>query len=449
MSGFKKRVLIKQADLVESKMWPTQLKQDIRMRQFEEIYSLRQQKVLKVEEAASLLGLSERTFRRWVNRYEEEGLAGLYDHRLDKMASNAVPMNEVLEMLELYNKRYPGLSVSHFFDKWKEFHGGIHSYNWVRTKLQQSGSVKIGKKKGKRFCKRDRKPATGMMLHQDGSTHEWVPGSWWDLIVTMDDASNEIYSMFFVEEEGTFSSLRGVREVILKHGLFCNLYTDRGRHYWETVKAGAKVNKDRQTHFRRAMERLAIEMIPAYTPEARGRSERMFRTLQARLPKELALEGITQMNQANIFLRDIFLASFNKRFKVKPQCEESAFVPWRGTEQELEDILCWHEERVVAKDNTVSYKAMTLQLPADANRFSYNRAKVRVHEYAEGGLAIFYGPRCLVRFSKAELTYKTGQKSGKYYGYVDKSHDFPTYPQQQQDIVLNLIKEENYCHEQA
>jgi hypothetical protein len=235
-----------------------------------------------------------------------------------------------------------------------------------------------------------------MMLHQDGSTHEWVPGSQWDLIVTLDDATSELYSAFFVEEEGTLSSLRGLREVIEAKGLFSSLYADRGSHYWYTEEAGGKVDKGRLTQVHRALQQLGITLIPAYSPEARGRSERAFRTLQDRLPKELALAGITEMAAANRYLTEQFLPQHNKRFMVQATETGTAFIPWVGTS--LAEILCVHEERVVAKDNTVRYQGAVLQIPQDPHRFHYVKVTVRVHAYPDGILAVFHGPRCLARY---------------------------------------------------
>src|SRR3990167_8340732 len=182
-----------------------------------------------------------------------------------------------------------------------------------------------------------------MMLHQDGSTHEWVPGCQWDLIVTLDDATSEIYSAFFVEEEGTLSSLRGLREVMETKGLFRSLSTDRGSHYWHTDEAGGKVDKIRLTQVHRALQQLGVTLIPAYSPEARGRSERAFRTLQDRLPKELALAGITEMAAANQYLAEQFLPAYTPRFAVPASETGTAFIPWIGTN--LAEILCVQDER--------------------------------------------------------------------------------------------------------
>jgi hypothetical protein len=237
-----------------------------------------------------------------------------------------------------------------------------------------------------------------MMLHQDGSNHEWVVGKKWDMIVTMDDATNEHYSMFFVDEEGTASSFKGVRDVILKRGLFSSLYTDRGSHYWYTPKEGGKVSKTQLTQFGRAMKHLGIQMIAAYSPEARGRSERAFLTHQDRLPKELALHGITDMNAANRYMAQVYQPAFNTEF-MQPATEEgSAFVPWIG--KNLDDILCEHDDRTVSADNCVSFEGKTLQIPADKYRCHYVRVKVLIHRYMDGSLAIFHGPRKLADYDK-------------------------------------------------
>jgi hypothetical protein len=235
-----------------------------------------------------------------------------------------------------------------------------------------------------------------MMLHQDGSTHEWVPGQHWDLIVTMDDATNEHYSIFFVDEEGTQSSFCGVREVIEARGLFSSFYSDRGSHYWTTPEAGGKVDKVNLTQFGRAMKHLGIHMIAAYSPEARGRSERAFATHQGRLPKELALAGITNMTAANAYLREVYQPAFNAEFAQPPLENGTAFVPFLGGN--LDDILCEQFERTVGKDNCVRFDGLTLQIPSDQHRCHYVKAKVRVHRYPDGTLAIFHGPRQLAKY---------------------------------------------------
>ena len=284
-------------------------------------------------------------------------------------------------LLELFDTRYFDFTPKHFHEKLVAEHGITRSYNWVRLTLQAHGRVTPAPRRGAHRRKRPRRPMKGMMLHQDGSRHEWVPGESWDLIVTLDDATSEIYSAFFVAEEGTMSTFRALTEVIAEHGLFCALYADRGSHYWHTPAAGGKVDRDNPTQVGRALGQLGIELIPAYSPEARGRSERMFATLQDRLPKELRLAGITGMDAANRFLADDYLPRHNARFARPPEEAGTAFVPFAGL---LEDILCVQEERQVGNDNTVRYQSRVLQIPADRHRRHYVKATVRVHEYPDG-----------------------------------------------------------------
>lgn len=370
--------------------------QEVRQMRFEELYERRQRRELTMADAAEILGVTERTFRRWCDRYEAEGTGGLADRRLGRASARAVPTDEALRMVTLYETRYTGWTVKHFYERWQAEHGGTRSYTWTKNRLHTAGSVTRAPRRGAHRKKRPRKPLPGMMLHQDGSTHEWVPGCQWDLIVTLDDATTEIYSAFFVEEEGTMSSLHGVREVIETQGLFSSLYTDRGTHYWYTEEAGGKVDKRRLTQVHRALQQLGITLIPAYSPEARGRSERVFRTLQDRLPKELALASITDMAAANAFLRDRFVPAYNQRFAVPATESGTAFVPWSGSN--LADILCVQEDRVVANDNTVRYQGRSLQIPPDRHRFHYVKVTVRVHAYPDDTLAVFHGPRCLARY---------------------------------------------------
>ena len=241
-------------------------------------------------------------------------------------------------------------------------------------------------------------PLLGMMIHQDGSTHQWVTGCSWDLIVTMDDATSEHYNMAFVEQEGTASSFQGVKAVIESRGLFCSFYSDRGSHYWNTPKAGGKVDKTNPTQFGRAMKQLGIEMIAAYSPEARGRSERAFRTHQGRLPKELSLAGITGIDKANRYLREIYQPAFNKEFARVPVENGSAFVPFLG--ENLDDILCDQFQRTVGNDNCVKFEGLSLQIPSNRYRMHYVKVRVRVHCYPNGKLAVFHGPRRLAEYDE-------------------------------------------------
>lgn len=375
----------------------TELLQEIRKMRFEEVFGNWQDKRLTQEEAAMLLGVCQRTFRRYVNRYEECGLEGLFDKRLSEGSHRRAPVDEVIGVVEKYRKSHTGWSAKHYY-AWYSRDGGKRSYTWVKSRLQEAGLIARAPGRGKHRKRRERSPWPGMMLHQDGSTHEWVPGKKWDLILTMDDATNEHYSLFFVDEEGTASSLQGVKEVIEKQGLFSSLYTDRGSHYWLTPQAAGKVDKVNLTQFGRAMRQLGIHMIPAYSPEARGRCERMFATHQDRLPKELALAGITEMEAANRYIQEKYLPAFNEEFMQPAMEEGSAFLAYIGAD--LDHILCEQYERVVGKDNCVSFERLKLQIPADRHRLHYVKVTVRVNRYLDGTIAIFHGPRHLATYSQ-------------------------------------------------
>ena len=362
---------------------------------FSEVYSGWTESRLSQEEAARILGVSDRTFRRYRDRYEGSGVAGLSDKRLTQASFRRAPVDEVMAVTGLYETKHQGWNVKHFYG-WYRGSGGSRSYTWVKNTLQSKGLVPKTAKRGVHRKRRERSPLPGMMVHQDASKHEWVPGKKWDLIITMDDATNEHYSMFFADEEGTTSSFQGVEDVILKRGLFSSFYSDRGSHYWFTPKEGGKVSKTQLTQFGRALHQLGIEMIAAYSPEARGRSERAFGTHQGRLPQELTYHGITTIEAANRYLAQTYLPAFNAEFMKKPLEAGTAFVPWIGVD--LHDILCERYERTVNADNCVSFEGKTLQIPADKYRCHYIRVKVRVHRYKDGSLAIFHGPRKLVDY---------------------------------------------------
>jgi len=363
---------------------------------FGEVYERFQLGRLSCLEAADILGMSERTFLRYRGRYEVEGADGLVDRRVGRISGRRAPADEACRVIELFATRYFDFNVKHFHEKLVSEHGLGLSYAWTKRVLQDAGQVKPRYRRGPHRKKRERKPLPGMMLHQDGSQHYWVPDVQWDLIVTMDDATSEIYSAFFVDEEGTMSSFQALLEVIGKQGLFGALYADRGSHYWITKTAGKGVDRETPTQVRRALDQLGITLIPASAPEARGRSERMFGTLQGRLPQELRSAGITTMAAANRYLNEVFLPAHNRRFQVAAVEPDTAFVGYTGSD--LAEVLCIQEDRVVGRDNCVSYQRLSLQLPPDRLRHHHVKAKVRVHEYPDGRLAVFRGQRCLARY---------------------------------------------------
>jgi transposase len=376
----------------------TTLLQDRRMEKFEDLLKRWHDGDLSGAEAGEMLGCSERQFRRYRRRYEEDGVEGLIDRRLGKAAARRVPVDEVTWMLEEYERRYRGWNVKHFHEHLQEQHGKRWSYSWVKTKLQAAELVPRARRRGAHRRKRERKPCEGMMLHQDGSRAAWLAGQpALDLVATMDDATSTLYSALLVEEEGTASTFRGLLEVFESKGLPLSLYTDRGSHYFVTVKAGDTVDRSRLTQVGWALKRLGIEHIAAYSPQARGRSERLFGTLQDRLIKELAQAAIGDIETANRWLREVYLPAHNRRFARPAAVAQSAFVaaPDRAA---LVEALCVQEERVVERDNTVSWRKLKLQLPDSPLRHHWVKARVRVHHYPDGQLALFHGPACIARY---------------------------------------------------
>jgi transposase len=370
------------------------------MTKFANVLKRWEHKELSAQEAGELLGCSERQFRRWRRRYEEEGDAGLADRRLGRASVRRVPVDKIIWMIGEYRTRHAGWNVKHFHEYLRRQYGFEWGYTWTKLQLQSAGLVDRAKRRGPHRRKRERKPCVGMMLHQDASPFVWLEEAPpLDLVVTMDDATSEIYSAFLVEEEGTVSTFRALLKVFTARGLPSSLYTDRGSHYFFTPKAGEAVDKEQLTQVGRALAHLGIEHIPAYSPQARGRSERMFGTLQGRLPQELALAGINDVAEANRYIREVYLPLHNEQFAKPPQiAEESAFVAVCDPAS-LVDILCIEQERVVARDNTVAYEGRCLQLPESPVRAHYVKARVKVHEYPDGTLAVFYGPRLLARYS--------------------------------------------------
>ena len=369
------------------------------MQKFRDVLSRWEARDLSQLEAAELLGCSERQFRRYRDRFEECGKDGLRDGRLGRPSQRAIGESELRRMLGLYRTIYRGWNVKHFHEHGVRDHNFSWGYTWTKTHLHAEGLVDRAKRRGAHRRKRERKPYEGMMLHQDGSTHQWLAGKpALDLIVTMDDATSRIYSAFLVAEEGTASTFRGLLEVTLAHGLPCSFYTDRGSHYFTTPVADGKVDKSQPTQVGRALRQLGVEHIPAYSPEARGRSERMFGTLQDRLVKELALAGITGIEAANHWIKTVYLPRHNARFAVPAALPDKAFVTI-SDKSLLREALCVEAERVVARDNTVAFERLSLQLPASLARAHYVKCNVRVRAYPDGTLAVFHGPARIGRYS--------------------------------------------------
>ncbi|OPZ76621.1 MAG: Integrase core domain protein [Actinobacteria bacterium ADurb.Bin444] len=354
---------------------------------------------LQWDEAAEIIGVSCRTMRRWKRRYQEHGYDGLFDRRRQRPSPKRVAVETVQKVLRLYHQEYNGFNVAHFHDKLTQEHGILLSYEWVKKALQTAGLVSPGRRRGRHRQRRERRPMRGMLVFCDGSSHAWIPclsGQTQDLIVYLDDATNEVYCAYLVEEEGTMTCMQGLLEVIEDQGLFCSLYTDRGSHFFHTSKAGGAVDKSQLTQMGRALAQLGIEHIPSYSPEARGRMERLFGTWQGRLPQELRKAGIRTLDEANAYIKEKFLPWYNRTLTVQPREQGSAFVPAGDTD--LQAILCVQHERVVQKDNTVTVGSRTFQIAPSQWRVSFAKCRVKLCEHLNGTLSVRYGPRILGRY---------------------------------------------------
>src|ERR1700751_258557 len=349
-------------------------------------------------QAAEILGFSDRHLRRMRERYQEFGYDGLFDRRRGKPSPKRVPLATVERVLGLYREKYFDLNVRHFHEKLKGEHRIDLSYSWVKAALQGAGLVARARKRGVHRRRRQRRPLPGMLLHIDGSRHQWFQDErWYDLIVILDDASSEIYYAQLVEEESSLTVMAGLKAVIQSKGGFCALYSDRGSHFWLTPKAGGKIDPHRLTQVGRALRELGVQMIPAYSPQARGRSERNFGTWQGRLPQELRLRGIRSLAAANRFLREHYMAEFNRRFQVPAAQRGSAFV--RRSSKDLDLIFALQFERTVNRDNTVSVQNLRLQIEPVRWRATLAGCTVTVHQHLDGTFTITHGPQRLGHYS--------------------------------------------------
>jgi len=363
-------------------------------------------------QAAEIIGISDRHMRRWRERYQEFGYDGLFDRRRGRPSPKRVPLGVVEQVLGLYRERYHDLNVRHFHEKLVADHEIKLSYSWVKQALQGAGLVARGRKRGVHRQRRPRRPLPGMLLHIDGSRHRWFQDErWYDLIVILDDASSEIYYAQLVEEESTLTVMAGLKEVIERKGVFCALYSDRGSHFWLTPKVGGRVDPHRLTQVGRALRELGVQMIPAYSPQARGRSERNFGTWQGRLPQELRLHGINTLEGANAFLREHYIAEFNRRFQVRATQSGSAFVPRRSRDLDL--IFSLQFERSVNRDNTVSFQNLSLQIEAVRWRASLAGCTVTVHQHLDGSISLTHGPHRLGRYSAQAETWAADNKPAR------------------------------------
>src|SRR5437870_1875659 len=349
-------------------------------------------------QAAETVGVADGCMGGWRERLSTGGYAELLDRRTRRPSAKRIEMAVVEKVLRLYREKYFDLNVKHFVEKLHREEQISLSYTWVKTALQNAGLVQRYRKRGPHRKKRPRRPLTGMMLHVDGSRHRWIPGldQYQDLVVIFDDATSEVYDVQLVDEESTATVMAALKRVVEGRGLFCSLYSDRGSHMAWTAKAGGPVDRQKPTQIARALDQLGIELILAYSPQARGRCERLFGTWQGRLPQELRLRHITTVEAANEFLRQDWIAMHDASFSVKAEQTGTAFLSYPGND--LDKIFSQHHERTIDNDNTVRFEGRCLQIPQQTFRFSMARCRVLVCEHLDQTMSVHYGPHLLGRY---------------------------------------------------
>jgi len=347
-------------------------------------------------QAAEILGLSARSVRRWRWRLEQYGYEGLFDRRRRVPSPKRAPVAEMQRLLALYRDRYQGFNVRHFHQLARREHGVRFCYAFVKKALQTAGLVPKHRPRGRHRRRREPRACFGELLHLDGSRHRWLPtrpAQWFTLIAVVDDATKRLlYAQLWEGGESVQAILTALRAVIATHGLPMALYTDRASWACHTPTSGTGPDRRRVTQVGRALARLGIEHILGFSPQARGRSERVNRTLQDRLVNEYRLAGITTLAAANRYLRERFLPAFNAEFARPPADPAPAFAPLGATD--LDQILCIEEERVVGRDNVVTTERVALQLAKQPGRRSCAGLRVLVRRHLSGHHSVWYGTRC-------------------------------------------------------
>jgi transposase len=362
--------------------------------------------------AADILNVTPRHMRRLRALYERCGYDGLVDQRSGTPRRKRIPLATIRTLCRLRRERYPDFSIQHFWEQATERHGLTLSYTWTRVVLQAAGLAPKAPARGQYRRKRERRPLVGMLVHLDASTHAWLPGQpMWDLVVALDDADGRILYARFVPQEGTASTFAALWAVLSHHGRFAEIYTDRGSHFCRTPTAGGPPDDTRDGQVTRALKALGIRHIRARSPEARGRSERAFGTIQGRLPQELRVAGITDYPTANTYLTAVFVPDFNRRFTVRPAQPEPAFVTVVGIDLRL--VLSAQHDRIVRNDSTVQFGSRTLQLPPTRGRPHYVRCPVVVHEFPDDTLGISFQHRLLARYDRRGVLLEAPAAKGK------------------------------------
>lgn len=367
---------------------------------------------IRWDQAAEILGSSPRSLRRWRVKMEEVGASALIDRRRKRPSPRRVSIEEVRRVLCLFRDRYLRFNMRHFHQIAVRDHGVTFSYTFTRLMLQEAGLVKKGRKRGVHRRQRERKASFGEMLQMDGSTHVWLrlrPELRPTLVQIVDDGTSRLLYAQLEQGETTMGVLRALHTVVSEEGVPASLYTDRASWAFETPVAGAGVNKTHLTSVGQVLKRLGVEHIPSYSPQGRGRSERMNRTLQDRLVNELEVAGIDTMEEANRYLREVYQPDHNARFSVPPRDPESAFVRTAPVDR----LFYEGADRVVAKDNTVAWEGIRFQISKQPGRTTCAGLHVELRRFIDGSVRILKGIQCLGVFSENGQPMEAAGPDGK------------------------------------
>lgn len=371
-----------------------------RMMKVQEVLMRAVNRELSWIQAADILGCSPRSLRRWKLRFKQSGVSGLVDRRTHgHRSARRVTQQQLEPLLRLYRERYAGFNVRHFCSIARRDHGLTWSYSFVRQVLQSAGLVKKLRPRGRHFVRRPPRACFGEMLHLDGSHHPWLalrPEQRQCLIAVVDDATRQLLYAQLSERETTEAVLAALHAVFAHHGLPQALYTDRASWAACTRGSDGHPRPERPTQVQRALQRLGVEHILAYSPQARGRGERVNRTLQGRLVNELRAAGIRTRERANHYLEERFLPHYNAELSHLAADPVSAFVTAGGAA--LEQILCFEEIRTVGKDNTVVLEGTRLQITRQPGRATCAGLEVTVRRHLDGTHSVWRGPRCWGRY---------------------------------------------------
>ncbi|MCP4683644.1 MAG: ISNCY family transposase [Desulfobacterales bacterium] len=385
-----------------------------------ELRAMKEQEVLlkavsgeiKWIQAADILSVSPRTIRRKWQTFVDHGISGLLDKRCGRPSTKRVPYETVEKVLKLYREEYYDFNVLHFHENLVSKHGIVYSYTWTKNLLQEAGYVRRKKGRGGHRKRRDRRPMFGQMIHLDGSEHQWLSlrsGDYQMLLLVVDDATGKNLAGKLVEAETTRDCLSIMKEVVTNYGIPAQLYTDRKSVYWLTKKAGGKVDRENLTQFGQAMEALGVEMIPGYSPQARGRSERWNGTWQGRLVAELRKAGIKDLDAANEYINQYFLPEMNQKFAVEPKEAGSAFVSAEGAN--LDRIFAIrYASRTVNNDNTVRVNNLYLQIEKSPFREHFYKCKVDVYEHLNSTYSVVWQKRNIGRYDKHGKLIEAGRQ---------------------------------------